>query len=259
LERVLRIVTCYKSVPDEQDIGTTTARTLDFSKAAWKIGQYDLNAVEAAMELACDPDDEVFALTTASEALVESTKLRKAILSRGPAEMYGVISGADNTADSLATANLLKAGVDRIGDVDLVICGEGSGDIYAQQVGCALGFLLGLPTINSVNSVSREGNVLTLERNLENGIEVLQVDLPALICVTTEINTPRIPGMKDILGAGKKQCTTLITRELDTDVLSRTEIISCLAPEEADRLGIVLEGDSDENIDTLFSYLQKMV
>ena len=72
--------------------------------------------------------------------------------------MYGVKDEACAAADSYAIAQVLKAGVLNIGDADLVICGEGSGDIYAQQVGPMLGALLGWPTVNAVNKVTAIGN-----------------------------------------------------------------------------------------------------
>ncbi len=82
---------------------------------------------------------------------------------------------------------------------------EGSADLYAQQVGVQLGELLGIPVINSVSKITVEDNKCIAERSLEDELEVLEISLPAVICVTTDINQPRIGGMKEILAAGKSQ------------------------------------------------------
>ena len=146
----MKIIVCYKLVPEEQDIVVKRDKTLDFTQAQWKVGQYDLNAVEAGAQLAEAASGEVVVLTVGGD-IVDNSKLKKDILSRGPARMYGVKDEACAAADSYAIAQVLKAGVLNIGDADLVICGEVSGDIYAQQVGPMLGALLGWPTVNPRN------------------------------------------------------------------------------------------------------------
>ena len=120
--------------------------------------------------------------------------------------MYGVKDEACAAADSYAIAQVLKAGVLNIGDADLVICGEGSGDIYAQQVGPMLGALLGWPTVNAVNKVTAADGKVIVERGLENDVEVLEVALPAVISVTADINVPRNEGDP---GFGKEACHDL--------------------------------------------------
>ena len=57
----MKIITCFKLVPEEQDIVVTPEYTLNFDNADAKISQFDLNAIEAASQLATD-DDEIAAL-----------------------------------------------------------------------------------------------------------------------------------------------------------------------------------------------------
>lgn len=254
----MKIIVCYKCVPEEEEIVVRNDRTLDLTKAQWKVGQYDLNAVEAGMKLMEEAGGEVLVFTAADE-VVDNSKMRKAILSRGPAQMYGIRDGAMKTADSYATAGVLKAGIDKIDGVDLVLCGEGSGDIYAQQVGPVLGARLGWPTVNAVSKIMPEGDKLIVERSLEAGVEVLEVTLPAVICVTTDINVPRIPTMKDILGVGKKPFTIWDLGDVGGEAASVSETISILAPEQTDRLQIIFEGDTEENIAALYNHLRKII
>jgi len=264
----MKIICCYKYVPDDQDFMVMADRTLDMSRAEWKIGSYDLNAVEAAMTLVESDasggnsdagnivQSEIIALTTALEHL-DNTKLQKAILSRGPDQMIGIAAERDVSSDSLMTAKLLAAGILKIGDVDLVLCGEGSSDIYAQQVGPMIGALLGWPALNAVRAIKRQGEKLVVERETKDAIEVIEVCLPAVISVTSDSNKPRIPGMRDILGAGKKPCTIWDAKSLEVLDTANTKVVSCLAPEQKDRLGIIFEDTSDESVDAFVDYLKK--
>ena len=252
----MKIIACYKLVPEEESIKVNSDKTLNLSGAEWKVGQYDLNAVGAGIELMEAVGGEVVVLTAGGE-IVDNSKLKKSILSRGPSQMYGIMDSALFGADSYATAQVLKAGVEKIGGADLVLCGEGSGDIYSQQVGSMLGAMLGWPTVNAVSKVTAEGNKLIVERNLESCVEVLEMELPAVISVTSDINMPRIPGMKDILAAGKKPATIWSPADVLTSAKCVTETVSMLAPEQPGRLQIVLDGDSEENIETLYNYLRK--
>lgn len=254
----MKIAVCYKYVPEEEEIQVQGDRTLDLSKAQWKIGQYDLNAVEAGMQLVEAAGGEVVALTAADE-IADNSKLKKSILSRGPSMMYAIKDNAIQGADSRATARVLKSGIEKIGDVELVLCGEGSGDIYAQQTGLMLGYALGWPAVNAVSKLSVQEDKLIAERSLEQGVEVLEISLPAVVSVTSDINVPRIPPMRDILGAGKKPSACWSLAEVGAEVENGTHIQSVLAPEQTDRLHIILEDDSKESIDALYQYLRKLV
>lgn len=80
----MKIITCYKSVPDEQDIVVNNADgSLDFSRANNKISQYDLNAIEAANQLKTQLDGiQITAMSVGGNALTNA-KARKDVLSRG--------------------------------------------------------------------------------------------------------------------------------------------------------------------------------
>ncbi|MDA6501897.1 hypothetical protein OSL21_10225, partial [Escherichia coli] len=82
----MKIITCFKLVPEEQDIVVTPEYTLNFDNADAKISQFDLNAIEAASQLATD-DDEIASLTVGG-SLLQNSKVRKDVLSRGPHSLY---------------------------------------------------------------------------------------------------------------------------------------------------------------------------
>lgn len=150
----MKIITCYKCVPDEQDIAINNADgTLDFSKADGKISQYDLNAIEAACQLKQQVGEaQVVAMSVGGKALTNA-KGRKDVLSRGPDELIVVIDDQFEQALPQQTATALAAAVQKSG-FDLLICGDGSSDLYAQQVGLLVGEMLDVPAINGVSKSS---------------------------------------------------------------------------------------------------------
>ena len=84
----MKIVTCFKLVPEEQDIVVTPERSLNFDRVEAKISQFDLNAIEAAAQLAAE-GDEILALTVGG-SLLQNSKVRKDVLSRGPDSLFMV-------------------------------------------------------------------------------------------------------------------------------------------------------------------------
>ena len=128
----------------------------------------------------------------------------KDALSRGPDAAYFVNDLAFADLAPLQTATLLAAAIKTGIEYDLIICGEGSGDLYSQQVGPALAEVLGIPCVTYVNKLSYSGGEIVADRKLNDGIETVSVKLPALVAILPDINTPRIPTLKQVLGAAKK-------------------------------------------------------
>ena len=200
----MKIAAAFKVVPDDQDIKVAGDRTLDYSKAKNTISVYDLNALEVAAQLAAEVEGSAAVAITAGPASIDEAKLKKSALARGVDELFMTADDACAGMDAKATAAELAKLVAQIGDVDLVVCGDGSADNYAQQVDVQLACKLGWPVVNAATKVTCKGDVLEVERTLEDAVEVVEVSLPAVVSVTPDAAEPRIPGMKDILAAGKK-------------------------------------------------------
>ncbi|WDW70668.1 electron transfer flavoprotein FixA [Salmonella enterica] len=258
----MKIITCYKCVPDEQDIAINNADgTLDFSKADSKISQYDLNAIEAACQLKQQLGDaQVVAMSVGGKALTNA-KGRKDVLSRGPDELIVVIDDQFEQALPQHTATALAAAAQKSG-FDLLICGDGSSDLYAQQVGLLVGEALNIPAINGVSkilSLTDSTLTLTVERELEDEVETLSIPLPAVIAVSTDINTPQIPSMKAILGAAKKPVQVWSPADIGLNSVPTYSAQQVAAPKQRERQRVVIEGDGEEQIAAFVENLRKII
>ena len=245
----MNTVACYKITPDNQDVAVAPDGSIDLAHAAMVLGEYDLMAIEEAAKVAEATEGRAVLLTAGGEALGD-TKLVKAALSRGASELYSVSDPVLADADAFQTATVLAAALGKM-EYDLVICGEGSADRYEQQVGSLLGSLLGLPVVNAVSSIEPRDGSVVVERALENEVEVLEVALPAVVSVTTDINLPRIPQLKDILAAGKKPVTTWTLDEVGGLSSACVETVSVKAPGNVERKKVVYESGSAENVGEL--------
>lgn len=256
----MKIITCYKSVPDEQDITVNSVDgSLDLSRADNKISQYDLNAIEAACQLRQQvADAQVIALSVGGNAL-NNAKGRKDVLSRGPDELVVVVDDQFEHALPHQTATGLAAAANKLG-FDLIICGDGSADLYAQQVGLLLGEALHIPALNGIKKIlSLTRDTLIVERELEDETETLAIPLPAVIAVSTDINAPQIPSMKAILGAAKKPVQAWSAADIGIGRIDAFSEQRIAAPKQKERLRIIIEGDGDEQIAAFAEHLRKII
>ena len=254
----MNVIVCYKLSPDAGDIEVKSDGSISLEKAEWIIGGFDLHAVEAGMRLAEATGGKVLALS-AGPHQVDNSRLKKDLLSRGPDELFLVVDDALRDADTGVTAEVLAQAIRKMSPFDLVLCGEGSADLYFQQVGLQLGEKLGLPTLNAVSKIEPLQGRLLVERSLEDEIEVLEVPLPAVLSVTTDINQPRLPSMKEILRAGKKPVTqwALADLGLGSTLKSQVEVASVRAPHRVQRKKILIPGAPAEAAQALAGYLGK--
>ena len=158
-------------------------------------------------------------------------------------------------SDSFETAKALAAAIREQEEVDLVLCGTGSSDLYNQVTGIQLGTLLDWPTLNNVTSIQPNGDTVLVERTLENSTEVFEVALPAVLSVSSEINVPTVPAMRDIMQAGKKPVAVLTTDLADLNASAST--LEQFAPEQQERRQEIIEGDNEEAVDALVAFLKK--
>jgi electron transfer flavoprotein beta subunit len=250
-----KVIACYKWVVDEADIKINADQSVDVSKAKWKISDYDKNAIETAMRAAQSMGGKAATLTFGG---AQAKLSLKDALSRGPEEAYWINSTLASSADGSVTAKALAAAVAKIDDVSLVICAEGASDTYARQTAPRLGVNLGWPVITSVAKLTIEGNTLTAQRKLDDCLETVKVELPAVIAVLPEINEAPLPGLKAVLAAAKKPVTEFSADALGIADLKTKNQVKAVKAYVMERKNIVLgKGEAPEKVKELVAYLKK--
>ena len=200
----MKIVVCVKHVPDVQ-----SERRLEDERLVRGeddvLNELDENAVEAAVSLVEEHDGEVVALSMGPEDAEEG--LRRA-LQMGADSAVLVSDEALAGSDVVATARVLAAAIEKIGEVDLVITGMASLDSMSAMLPGALASALDLPALTMAHGLEVEGDVVNVQRNLGTVHEVLRAQLPALVSVTDQANDPRYPNFAAMRAAKKKPLET---------------------------------------------------
>ena len=200
----MKIAVAVKIVPDSQDVAVGGNGEMDVSKARPVVSEYDLPAIEAAARVAKgSPESEVVAIT-AGPASIDDSKVKKNVLARGADELEMKADDSLSGLDAFATAEVLAGVIEGLGDIDLVVCGDGSADEYAQQVDVQLAERLGMPIATSVVGLSIQDGIATAARALEDCVETVELGLPAVVSVTDQINEPRYPAFAAMKAARKK-------------------------------------------------------
>ena len=210
----MKIVVAYKWAPNPQDASVGADGVVDWSRAKSGISEYDPVAIELARRLADATGGEVIGLTAGPKS-VDASMARKAALSRGFDRAVIVADDALEGAGTTELAAVLAAAVRHIGEVNLVITGDSSVDVGARMVPVVLAGQLGWPAVGEVTAVSVQAGLLRVERDIAGGTQVLEISGPTVLAASTNAAVPRIPGMRDILAAGKKPVETLEVTALD--------------------------------------------
>lgn len=155
------------------------------------INPLDLYALEAALSLReVQGNGEVIALSMGPKGALGSLKEAVAM---GCDDAYLLTGSNFSGSDTLATSYSLSEAIKHLGYFDLVLCGERAIDGETGQVGPGVASFLDLPIVTFVNRILFEKNSLIIERMIETGIEVLKVQIPAVISVIKAIGIPRLP------------------------------------------------------------------
>lgn len=224
----MNIVVAMKQVPDLQQIRIRNRQPV-LDDVPLTLGNIDKNALEAAVVIKEAINGNVIALSAGDENVEDTIK---EALAAGADEAFLVIDDSLNGAESSVVAAVLAAAVKKMDDVGIVLFGEGSADNYSGQVGSRVAQLLGLPQVAYASKIEVNGSSAVVTRSLEDCDEIIEVTLPAVITVLSDINEARIPSVTQILKAGKKPKEVLELDEIDVEVpAAKLDTLSNLAPE----------------------------
>jgi electron transfer flavoprotein beta subunit len=252
----MNIFVCMKQTYDLQQVRIRKeTRQPVLENVPLTLGNIDKNALEEAVRLKEKHGGKITVLSVGPESLEDTAK---EALAMGADEAVLVMAPELEAIESALSAALLAKAAGQAGPIDLILLGEGSTDNYSGQVGPRLAELLDLPQITFAKSLSVEGRILKALRSLEDCLEEVETDLPALVTVVSEINEPRIPAVTQILKAGRKPKKLLCPDDLGLQLKGfapQVETLSNLAPVQ-NRKGILFK-DGEKEIPDLVKALQE--
>jgi electron transfer flavoprotein beta subunit len=198
---------CIKQVPDTEaevkwDLQKGTLKREDMDSVT---NPFDEFALEEALLTKEKYDAEIVALTMGPE---KATDVLRNALALGVDEVHHVSDPALQGSDTLGTSYALAKAIEKIGDVDVVICGkqatDGNTGIVSSEIAARMGFSQ-LSFVGKIVEIDAAGKRIKVERGIEGGIEVVEAKLPAVVSVLKGINEPRLPNLMGIRKAAKVQ------------------------------------------------------
>jgi len=217
---------------------------VDLNNTKMAINPFDEIAVEEAVRLKeAGAATEVVVVTIGPKA---SQEVLRSALAMG-ADRAVHLESADEL-EPLAVAKCLRQVV-ADEQPRLVICGKQAIDDDSNQTGQMLAALLGWPQGAFASAVMPDGNSIKVTREIDGGLETLQLNLPAVVTSDLRLNEPRYASLPNIMKAKKKPLDSRPVAELGIDVAPRLKAVN-YAPPAARKSGIKV-GSVAELIDKL--------
>ncbi|MYD76041.1 MAG: electron transfer flavoprotein subunit beta/FixA family protein [Gammaproteobacteria bacterium] len=196
-------------------------------------------AVEEALRLReAGSADEIIVASIGPEKCVETMRTGLAI-----GADRGIHVMCDASPEPLALAKILKKLVEKE-SIGLVVLGKQSIDDDNNQTGQMLAALLGWPLGSYISSISVNDAGFEIVREIDAGLEKLQLSAPAVVTADLRLNEPRYASLPNIMKAKKKPIETLNPGDLGVDVSRRVEIVEVNEP-PAREAGVMVSGASE--------------
>jgi len=257
----MEIVVCIKQVPATTRVQLDPrTRTIIREGVELMLNPFDAYALEEALRLREAHGGTVTVMTMGISA---AAMLLREALAMGADQAILLTDRRFAGADTLATATTLAAAIHKLGTVDFILCGRQAIDGDTAQVGPELAEKLGFPHVTAVAKIEEvNAGMLTCQKMIDEGYARLRVQLPALLTVVKEINTPRFPTLAGFRRAQKSDILIWKAEDLEVDPGhiglegSPTQVIATFVPEH-DKTSHLVEGTLPEIAQQILASLQK--
>jgi electron transfer flavoprotein beta subunit len=256
----MNVVVCLKQVPGTTDV-KIDPETNNLIRQGIKniINPFDTYALEEGIRIRERCGGKV---TVISMGPPQAEEMLREAISLGADEAVLLSDAAFAGADTWATAYTLATAIKKLGQYDIIICGRQTVDGDTGQVGPELAEMLSVPLLAYVNQIEELGDgQIRVRRMIDEGHEIIQSPLPAVITVTKDINVPRLPSLRGITRAKSATIPVWDTRELGADPAkvglsgSFTRVVKIFFPERICQAE-VFQGTTEEQVDQLFEKLK---
>jgi len=256
----MNVVVCLKQVPGTTEV-KIDAETNTLVRQGIKniMNPLDTYALEEGVRIKERYGGKVIVISMGPPQAEEM--LREAI-SLGADEAILLSDSAFAGADTWATAYTLATAINKLGQYDIIICGRQTFDGDTGQVGPELAEMLGVPLVAYVNRIEEMSDgQMRVQRMIDEGHEVIQAPLPAVITAIKDINVPRLPSLRSIAKSESAVIPVWNSQELGADPArvglsgSFTRVIKVFFPERT-RQAEVFQGELEEQVDRLVDKLK---
>ena len=262
----MNIIVSIKQVPETSNVKMDPETgTMVRSGVEQIINPLDLYAIEEAIRLKKEYGGKITVLTMGPPSAEKA--LREAVAMGCDSGI--LLSNRDFAgADTWSTSYVLAKAIETIGEFDAIFCGERATDGDTGQVGPGIASWIDIPFLTYVSGIDNgENGTMTIERNVENGYQMLEIEKPCLLTVVKELNFPRLPTL-----SGKKKARAIeipvwgpedIGAEDENLGLqgSPTRVVKISKP-KVSREGEMLVPESDqeveEAVDKLIAYFEEL-
>ena len=250
----MKIIVCIKQVPGITDVKINPeTNTLIREGVSSIINPFDMYAIEEALLL-----KEKFGgkITVISLGPPQAINALKEAVGMGADEAIQLSDRAFAGSDSWATAYTLALAIKKSGEFDIILCGKQAIDGDTGQVGPGIASQLGITQLTYVFKIIKmepEIGKITVERLLEEGREIVEARLPALLTVVKDINQPRATSLFHIRRAAQLQIPTWTADDLPGADLSKlglkgspTQVVKISSPPQHEGVLDLIKADSVE-------------
>ena len=249
----MNIVVCAKQVVDvsEIKIDSNTKKPI-LAGVPQKISDIDKNAMEEAIKIKEKQGGKITVVTVGPPDAKEKIK---ELLAMGADE--GILITPPEKNDYFVVSNILAGAIKKLGQYDIVLCGEASIDLFSGQMGPRIAELLNIPQITYAQTVTVEKDKVVSERNLGDKAVTIESPFPILLTVTKEINEPRLPSLMQILAAANKPIQEWTAEDVASGRLTPKITTVDIKGVPMERKNIIYQDDIDESIGKLVESLAK--
>ena len=256
----MNVVVCLKQVPGTTEV-KIDAETNTLVRQGIKniMNPLDTYALEEGVRIKERYGGKV---TVISMGPPQAEEMLREAISLGADEAILLSDSAFAGADTWATAYTLATAINKLGQYDIIICGRQTFDGDTGQVGPELAEMLEIPFVAYVNRIEEMSDgQMRVQRMIDEGHEVIQAPLPAVITAIKDINVPRLPSLRGIAKSESAVIPVWNSQELGADPArvglsgSFTRVIKVFFPERT-RQAEVFQGELEEQVDRLVDKLK---
>jgi electron transfer flavoprotein beta subunit len=255
----MNVLVCVKQIPDPNVPGRLDPQTKRLVREGVDVvlDPGDEHAVEAGLQIVEKDEGEVTIISMGPPRAMEA--IRRALAMGGHRGILITDPGLENS-DALSTARAIAAAIEGQ-SYDVIICGTESTDGSSGAVPAQLAEFLGLPLLSFAKKLELAGGKAQIDRQTDDGYDVVEAPLPAVVTVTGGINEARYPALRGIMQAKNKEVKQVGLGDLGLDgkagKAALTEEVVEISPAAARKAGEVIE-DKGEGAKRVADYLAEL-